>query len=842
MNLSHGMGDAMLTVRTGAAAVITAVAGTCALAATASAQAGRPTGNAAYDSAFYAWEAGAYPDALRRLDRLLAGPEAARYVRPAAELTGEVFVTTELAEDGRAVRWSPDGRHVAYEVGSGAARRTQIVALDGPAPRAVALVAGTGLVFDGAGHAAYIGGSPPTVVVRELASGRETRQPLPGLTPTSLAWGPGAAPALHVMVAAAGSSDLYRLGGGAPVQVTTQPGVKADPVWLTGERLLYRGGQGQPFSIQDLRTGQVRSYAGAAPAVSADGSTVAYVARDGGAYVLHVLRDLVGMNTPRGYSRDEPVELLRRTAPIAQPALSADGSLVAYTYVPREDREIYVMEVATRAERRITREIQHDDMPRFIDATKLFAVMGESRHRRSFMYDLATLERTRLHHNNTVRTVAPEYEWALSPDGTKLLIVADRDGNTISPERGVFLMDLTRPVSLDAVRARVRSQLAHEEDLRRRGAQLFAGIEAAVRSAVGDVSKDRAYRYSYDLYQFDSKHITQPGNAQAIEYLAAQLRQWGYEPELQWFEPRPRAAAGGVQPAPVRTANVIAKLPGTVHPEVIYIVSSHFDSVERAPGADDNTSGTAALLEAARVLAKRPQAATIHFAFFTGEESGLLGAREYVRRAVAAGDRVVGALNNDMIGFANDQRLDNTIRYASEGIRDVQHAAAFLFTDMITYDTKYYRGTDANVFYDAWGEMFAGIGSYPILGNPHYHQPHDQLETINHQLVAEVAKVTVASLMQLARVPSRPKIAAVSTHPGSREIEVAWEPVPESDVTSYIVRVIDAAGTEKSSRTVAAGAQLSARVAYAAGDVVEVWAVSPVGRSWDAARAQLELR
>ena len=108
-----------------------------------------------------------------------------------------------------------------------------------------------------------------------------------------------------------------------------------------------------------------------------------------------------------------------------------------------------------------------------------------------------------------------------------------------------------------------------------------------------------------------------------------------------------------------------------MNPELVYVVSSHYDSVVAGPGADDDTSGTAALLEAARVLAGHPMAATIVFASFTGEEAGLLGSREFVRRAVADKLRVVGALNNDMIGWMNDSR--STTRSA---IR-IQESATF---------------------------------------------------------------------------------------------------------------------------------------------------------------------
>ena len=174
------------------------------------------------------------------------------------------------------------------------------------------------------------------------------------------------------------------------------------------------------------------------------------------------------------------------------------------------------------------------------------------------------------------------------------------------------------------------------------------------------------------------------------------------------------------------------------------------------------------------------------FASFTGEEAGLLGSREFVRRAVADKLKVVGALNNDMIGWANDHRLDNTIRYSNPGIRDIQHAAAMQFTNLITYDALYYKGTDAAAYYEAYGDIVGGIGSYPVLGNPHYHQPHDLLETINHQLVTEVAKTTAATLMLLASSPSRLKDLKVDSFTRGTAT-LSWSPSPEKGVTGYIV-------------------------------------------------------
>jgi hypothetical protein len=339
---------------------------------------------------------------------------------------------------------------------------------------------------------------------------------------------------------------------------------------------------------------------------------------------------------------------------------------------------------------------------------------------------------------------------------------------------------------------------------------------------VNEASVSRVFSYEKALFEFDSKHISQPGNKLASSYLLDTYRSFGYEPEYQWFDAR--GAVGG------QTANVIATLKGAVNPELVYVVSSHYDSVSGGPGADDDSSGTAALLEAARLLAKHPQPATIVFASFTGEEGGLLGSREFVRRAIAAKVQVVGALNNDMVGWANDNRLDNTIRYSNPGIRDIQHAAAMQFTQLITYDALYYKGTDAAAYYDAYGDVVGGIGSYPVLGNPHYHQPHDVLETINHQLVTEVAKTTAATLMLLASSPSRLTDLKVDSFQNGIAT-LSWKPSPEAGVSSYIVSQA-APGAKTATRSTVRSP--NATVKAAPGTVISVKAVNAKGlEGWD---------
>ena len=201
------------------------------------------------------------------------------------------------------------------------------------------------------------------------------------------------------------------------------------------------------------------------------------------------------------------------------------------------------------------------------------------------------------------------------------------------------------------------------------------------------------------------------------------------------------------------------------------------------------------------MLARSPLPATVIFAFFTGEEAGLYGSREFARAAQEKKWRIAGVLNNDMIGWTEDHRLDDTIRYTNPGIRDIQHAAAFLFSRMITHDARYVRSTDAQAFYDAFGDIIGGLGSYPVLGNPYYHQPTDLLETVNHQLLAEAAKYNTAAIMMLASSPMPVKDLKI-TGLKSDAAEAVWTPSPEKGVVSYVVTFGPGTSPEAASITV----------------------------------------
>lgn len=794
------------------------------------------------EEAYYAWDRGEYVAALEGYLAALNGRAGDRLKDEIALLTGELYEVTELTDAGSDIRVSPDGRHGAYAVGRGTEPSIALFEL-GETPRVLSTFEGHSPTMSSIGTVAFlrvertddlaaaeqalldasarrdraaflqaqveirwIEALNTSLWIRDVETGAEREVFLGNIVPVDMSYSSDG----RTLFLAAGRRGENRANGIyavqafrlAPETILAGRGFKASPQAIPGGRYLlylrpsenplpqapgserFSDGEGGGFTLVDLQEEEVYGFAGTGPVFSASGNVLAFMTEGNDDWAIEVV-SVEPLSVIRGRAMQSTTVVLRSSSPVTNLALSPNGSLVAYQKRVHENWEIFVSTTdGSMEERQVSNEIQHDLFPRFLSASRILAVKGEGRHRRSFIYDLRNGSVTKLFHNNTVRTIAPEYEWEVGGGGSKIVIVSERDGDTVSPERGVYVVDLARTVAKEAVRDRLERNLAAERRLMADGEMMFAPVRDGIAAVVDQVSVNRIYRYEADLFAFGSKYVTEPGNAQAIHYLTTMLEGFGYSPELQWFEPQPG----------VTSANVIVRIEGSTDPELVCVVSSHFDSVRRSPGADDDTSGTAALLEAARVLAGKALPISIELAFFTGEEAGLLGSREYVRRAVEDGKQIVCALNNDMIGWANDHRLDNTIRYSNPGIRDVQHAAAALFSDLITYDALYYKNTDAHAYYEVYGDIVGGIGSYPVLGNPNYHQASDRLSTINHQLVAEVSRTTVATIMLLASSPAR--LSGLEVRRSRVGVQLTWAAAAESDVEDYRLRYTRADGSE----------------------------------------------
>ena len=313
---------------------------------------------------------------------------------------------------------------------------------------------------------------------------------------------------------------------------------------------------------------------------------------------------------------------------------------------------------------------------------------------------------------------------------------------------------------------------------------------------------------------------------------AAELSKGRMTVEKQSYEQQKAARI----PQPTIITNVIATLKGS-QPEStdrIYVVSGHYDSMCNsptdakcdAPGANDDASGTAAVLEMARVMAKYEFEATIIFMAVAGEEQSLLGSTYFAEQAKQKNWNVDAMLTNDIVGNTlggNGVRDRRTIRVFSEGvpsnetpaeattrrsvggendsasrqlarfIKEVGERSVPQMKVMLVYRRdRYGRGGDHIPFLER---------GYPAVRftevNEDFRHQHQNVrvengvqfgdlpEFVDFAYVANVARVNAASLAALALAPERPKGVTILSARLSHDTDLRWDANKEPDLAGY---------------------------------------------------------
>jgi aminopeptidase YwaD len=187
--------------------------------------------------------------------------------------------------------------------------------------------------------------------------------------------------------------------------------------------------------------------------------------------------------------------------------------------------------------------------------------------------------------------------------------------------------------------------------------------------------------------------------------------------------------------------NVVATKRGTVRPDEIVVIGGHFDSVPAAPGANDNASGTAVVLEVARVLAGTPLPRTVQFVLFGAEELGLHGSAAF---ASERRQGIVAMVNLDMVGWG-----DRLMVGASPG-RDesVVNVAGRVAQRLGITITKTRVSASDHASFERAGVPVAFLHRGV---DPHYHQPGDVPSNVTPRNLEEVARLSVGLLQELAQ-------------------------------------------------------------------------------------------
>lgn len=373
----------------------------------------------------------------------------------------------------------------------------------------------------------------------------------------------------------------------------------------------------------------------------------------------------------------------------------------------------------------------------------------------------------------------------------------------------------------------------------------LARRQAQVDKIVGDISPQRIEAHVRKLVGFKTRHTMSDTVSDTVGIGAA--RRW-IKAELE----RCGAAAGGrlqvsfdshIAPVsarisrPTEIVNVVATLPGAqaASKERIYVVSGHYDSrntdvmdaVGDAPGANDDASGTAAVMEMACVMARHQFDATIVFMAVAAEEQGLLGAAHWAEQARLKNLNLQGMFTNDIIGSsrAEDGRVDDkqvrlfaesipatkensegnrallatggendsTSRQLARHVKEVGERYVPGFTvSVIQRRDRYLRGGDHMPFLERGFPALRFTEPNEDFAHQHQNvrkegamQYGDLPEFNDYNYIAKVARVNAAALATLSLAPAAPQKVQMRTAKLENDSSLVWQANGEPDLAGY---------------------------------------------------------
>jgi hypothetical protein len=342
-------------------------------------------------------------------------------------------------------------------------------------------------------------------------------------------------------------------------------------------------------------------------------------------------------------------------------------------------------------------------------------------------------------------------------------------------------------------------------------APLTPAQEPLIDHIAAQVSRDNVTGFIQTLEDFGTRYSYTSQCDDAADWLHTTLQGFGLEVSFEEFE------YGGQT-----MRNVIARQEGLVTPDRVIILGAHYDSTSEtptvyAPGADDNASGVAAVLEAARILSELDLSNTVEFICFGGEEQGRRGSIHNAAQANAAGKSILGVLNLDMIGYwppTSDMELDIGKNTASTWLANLAEDAALTYATIpvhnwpntgVCFDdhVSYWPyGISAVVLMDCYEAHQNPGGSGE--STPHYHRTTDTIETLDLAQTTEAVRATVAATAILSQPLVRPVTLHVSKVPQLDGVQLSWiggvppyvlEASQEKDFSSGVLELTPPGGT-----------------------------------------------
>ena len=350
-------------------------------------------------------------------------------------------------------------------------------------------------------------------------------------------------------------------------------------------------------------------------------------------------------------------------------------------------------------------------------------------------------------------------------------------------------------------------------------AATLALVASPQRNLLDEVSADRLISTVRSLAGFHTRNTNSPGLFEACEWAAGVLRG---VPRLQ-VELMKYQATGNRVPTPKEVVQVVAVLPGRTDRRIL--VGGHIDSLNlrddpvtgRAPGANDDASGTALAMELARVMSQREWENTLVFVCFSGEEQGLLGATALAQRAKDEGWKLEAVLNNDIVGNSantSGYKDKRQVRMFSDAAPETKSRELARFIEwqvrqslrdfrvkLIYRNDRFGRGGDHTPF---MRQGFNAVRFCEVWEDfTRQHNDQDLPEHVDKNYLRNVARANLAAMMALADAGPAAERVRIDRRQG-HDTRLTWTAVAGVEYVVY-QRNSSGATWEKATRVGAVG-------------------------------------
>jgi hypothetical protein len=303
---------------------------------------------------------------------------------------------------------------------------------------------------------------------------------------------------------------------------------------------------------------------------------------------------------------------------------------------------------------------------------------------------------------------------------------------------------------------RMTPKISSDFVVRRKPISRSRVLNKFISSQLALVSKDNLDRWINDLTSFHNRHTKSQNIDKVAHWLGNQLKQFGCNDSTFYHE---------YTEAGYQLKNVICNKQGTS--SKILLFCAHYDTIlmrdledieSRAPGADDNASGVSVLLELSRIISKLDFEYNIRFAFFSGEEQGFWGSKQYAEYLKDKKEDLYAVVNLDMCAETGFLATNNTTNIdiddgTTGSVSTNNEASQILGQKMEQMAVDY---TDIRVQYDpiAYSDYmpfeargYVCVGAYDgsaIEKNKHYHSDTDIPSNLNMDFLTSVTRMVLA--------------------------------------------------------------------------------------------------